>query len=170
MCKDVTETIGGSYLHLIATIRVYKIKGNTDGPIVLFQRFFTPRTDMADATTYAPIEIYMRVVEELYREDNFNLVRGESSFLFSSGEGHQGSHIGWMVGVPTSFSVPALFVLHQGIGILQEIEKRYASRMAYTDKSQINESDPWVVILENLKSMDKKNGGCLVKKQNYNIW
>ncbi|MCK6568531.1 MAG: hypothetical protein L6Q45_12680 [Anaerolineales bacterium] len=164
MCKDNTEFAGGNYLHLIATIRVYKIKGNTEGPIVLLQRFFTPRTDMTNALTYAPIEIYMRVVEEFYKEHDFNLVRGESSFLFSE-EGHQGAYIGWQIGVPTTFSVPALFVLHEQIGILQQIEERYASRMAYMDKSQIDESNPWIVILENLKSMDKKMEDALSKNK-----
>ena len=162
LCEDITETAGGSYLHLIATVRLFRVSGIANGIISIFQRIFAARTDMTDATKYAPVEIYQRVVEEYYKECGFPVIkRGESSFLFYN-EAHQGAIISWVIQVNAPLDLPAQLVLYDQMGFIAEIEKRYASRMNYTDVSQIEEN-PWVVILENLKSMDKKMEDALAK-------
>lgn len=164
LCEDMTERIGGSYLPLIATIRLYRVKGMNSGIMAIFQRLFANRTDMTDPTKYAPIEIYQRVVEGYYNEDGFSIERGSNSFLFY-GEGHQGAIISWVVGLKTSHQPLATFVLHEQMGIIAEIEKRYAARMTYTDISELNEANPWLVIMDNLRSIDKKVEDALSKNK-----
>lgn len=164
-CVDVTEIIGGCYVDLIATVRLYNIKGVPIGPTAIFQRLFAFRTDMTDVSTYAPIEIYMRVVEDFYQENGYSLTRGENSFTITPGKGHQGAIISWLTGIKKPPSEPAILVLNEQIHIIEEIEKRYASRMAYTDVSQLDEANPWIAIMENMKSMNNKLEDALSKNK-----
>jgi len=133
ICVDKIESIGGSYMHLIATIRIYREK-NTGLPILIFQRLFTARIDITDIDNYLPIESYAQIIEKYFGGE---VIRGNNLFRFHT-SGNHGALLSWAIKFDIPQNTHLRRVFDQAISHIERIEQIYASRMVYVDNAK-----PW---------------------------
>ena len=134
ICVDKIESISGSYMHLISTIRIYREK-NTGLLILIFQRLFTARIDITDIDNYLPIELYAQIIEKSYGDE---VIRGNNLFRFHT-SGNHGALLSWaikLVDVPPNTHLRRVF--NWAFSLIERIEQIYASRMIYVDNVK-----PW---------------------------